>query len=252
MSILVATDREVVVIDIEEGTSALARGLGDRPTCLAADPLIRGRAWCGTHKGGMFKSDDGGRSWHSVGLPGRLIMALSASPVEQDVVWVGTEPSEVWRSGDAGITWEQTSRLETLFLIAPAAAPWNWLSPTPATSRLTTTRWRIRCKSFSAGSNAMATSVRCSRSRCSWAKRSDRGIRFSSPGRRSSNSWTSRNTDASAAHSSVRIDAALALLCEWKKPHVHGPEPRSSMRSPALCERRDSDHRGAGAVPVAG
>ena len=99
---LVATDREVVVIDVERGASALTHGISDRPTCLAADPLVRGRAWCGTHRGGVFRSDDGGRSWQSVGLAGRLIMAVTASPAARDVVWVGTEPSEVWRSVDAG------------------------------------------------------------------------------------------------------------------------------------------------------
>ena len=114
MPILVATDREVVVIDVERGTSVSARGISDRPTCLAADALVHGRAWCGTHRDGVFRTDDGGRSWRSVGLAGRLIMAIAASPVERDVVWVGTEPSEVWRSADAGTTWEQTSRLETL------------------------------------------------------------------------------------------------------------------------------------------
>lgn len=114
MVILVATDREVVVIDIERGGSTIAKGIGDRPTCLAVDPLIHGRAWCGTHRGGVFRSDDGGASWQQMGLAGRLIMSITASPVERDVVWVGTEPSEVWRSADAGVTWEQTSRLETL------------------------------------------------------------------------------------------------------------------------------------------
>ena len=88
MSILVATEREVLVIDVERGTSEPAQGIGDRPTCLAADPLVRGRAWCGTHRGGVFRSDDGGRSWKSVGLSGRLMMAVTASPVERDVVWV--------------------------------------------------------------------------------------------------------------------------------------------------------------------
>ena len=66
MLILVATDREVIVIDVERGTSVPAHGIGDRPTCLAADPLVHGRAWCGTHRGGMFRSDDGGRSWQPV------------------------------------------------------------------------------------------------------------------------------------------------------------------------------------------
>lgn len=94
MPILVATDREVVVIDVERGTSVSARGIGDRPTCLAADALVHGPAWCGTHRDGVFRTDDGGRSWRSVGLAGRLIMAIAASPVERDVVWAGTEPTE--------------------------------------------------------------------------------------------------------------------------------------------------------------
>src|ERR671918_1354524 len=92
MPILVATDGEVIVIDIERSTSVPARGISDRPTCLAADALAHGRAWCGTHRDGVFRTDDGGRSWRSVGLAGRLIMAIAASPVERDGVWVGTEP----------------------------------------------------------------------------------------------------------------------------------------------------------------
>ena len=79
ISILVATDREVLVIDPERGTSSPAEGITDRPTCLAVDAFVRGRAWCGTHQDGVFRSDDGGRSWHPVGLAGRLIMAVSAA-----------------------------------------------------------------------------------------------------------------------------------------------------------------------------
>jgi hypothetical protein len=136
MPILVATDREVVVIDVERGTSAPTHGIGDRPTCLAADPLVHGRAWCGTNRGGVFRSDDGGRSWQLVGLVGRLIMTVTASPVERDVVWVGTEPSEVWHSADVGTTWEQTSRLETL----PSSSEWSF-PPRPDTHHV---RW-IAC-----------------------------------------------------------------------------------------------------------
>ena len=142
MPILVATDREVVVIDVERGTSAPAHGISDRPTCLTADALVNGRAWCGTQRDGVFRSDDGGRSWRSVGLSGRLIMAIAASPVERDVVWVGTEPSEVWRSADAGTTWEQTSRLETL----PSSSEWSF-PPRPDTHHV---RW-IACHPLEAG-----------------------------------------------------------------------------------------------------
>jgi photosystem II stability/assembly factor-like uncharacterized protein len=136
MQILVATDREVLVIDAERGTSAPARGISDRPTALVADGLVDGRAWCGTHRGGVFRSDDGGRSWQPSGLAGRLIMAVAASSAERDVVWAGTEPSEVWRSGDAGNSWEQTSNLTTLH----SSSEWSF-PPRPETHHV---RW-IAC-----------------------------------------------------------------------------------------------------------
>ena len=137
MSILVvATDREVLVNDVERGASTLARGVSDRPTCLVADLLVHGRLWCGTHRQGVFRSDDAGRSWQSVGLPGKLIMAIASSPVARDTVWVGTEPSEVWRSCDAGSTWAQTSRLETL----SSSSEWSF-PPRPSTHHV---RW-IAC-----------------------------------------------------------------------------------------------------------
>jgi photosystem II stability/assembly factor-like uncharacterized protein len=136
MPILVATDRDVDVIDVERGGSALAHGIVDRPTCLAADRLVHGRAWCGTRRGGLLKSEDGGASWQLTGLAGRLIMAVTASPVEPGVVWVGTEPSEVWRSADAGMTWQQTSSLETL----PSSPEWAF-PPRPDTHHV---RW-IAC-----------------------------------------------------------------------------------------------------------
>jgi photosystem II stability/assembly factor-like uncharacterized protein len=136
MLILVATDRSVVTFDVQRGASVVAHGIGNRPTCLAADALVDGRAWCGTRRDGVFKSDDGGRSWQSVGLAGRLIMSLIASPVERDVVWVGTEPSEVWCSSDAGKSWGQTTRLETL----PSSSEWSF-PPRPDTHHV---RW-IAC-----------------------------------------------------------------------------------------------------------
>jgi photosystem II stability/assembly factor-like uncharacterized protein len=136
MRILIATDGEVVVADIERGTPVPTRGLDDRPTCLAADHLVHERAWCGTQRSGIFRSDDGGHSWQSVGLAGRLVMAVAASPAERDVVWVGTEPSHVWRSEDAGTTWEQTSRLDTL----SSSPEWSF-PPRPDTHHV---RW-IAC-----------------------------------------------------------------------------------------------------------
>src|SRR5262245_53628731 len=142
MQILVATEREVLIIDAERGTSAPALGISDRPTCLASDELVQGRAWCGTQRGGVFRSDDGGRSWQAIGLAGRLIMSLPARPATRDEVWAGTEPSEVWRSTDAGNSWEQTSRLETL----PSSSQWSF-PPRPETHHV---RW-IACHPLEPG-----------------------------------------------------------------------------------------------------
>jgi photosystem II stability/assembly factor-like uncharacterized protein len=139
---LVATDLEVVVIDVEGGAVAVAAGITGRPTCLAADTIVRGRAWCGTHREGVFRSDDGGRTWRSVGLAGRLIMAIASSPVERDVVWVGTEPSEVWRSADAGAAWQPTGRLDTV----PSSSEWSF-PPRPDTHHV---RW-IACHPIEPG-----------------------------------------------------------------------------------------------------
>jgi photosystem II stability/assembly factor-like uncharacterized protein len=108
MTILVATRERLFAI--EPGTAALVE-VADLPTrrltCLAADPLAPGRAWCGTPGDGLRRGDDGGRSWHSAGLAGEEISAVSASPGEPGRVWVGSEPSALWRSGDGGGSCQQ-------------------------------------------------------------------------------------------------------------------------------------------------
>ena len=137
MGVLVATQSEVQVVEIDSGMMRPGTGLTDRrPTCLAADPRVPGRAWCGTSRGGVFRSDDGGASWESVGLQDRRLMSIAASPAEPDVVWAGAEPSEVWRSEDGGNSWERAGELERL----PSSAEWSF-PPKPDTHHV---RW-IAC-----------------------------------------------------------------------------------------------------------
>ena len=131
--ILVATETTVATIDAERGTVAPGTGLGDRPTCLTADRFVPGRAWCGTHRGGVFRTDDGGASWRAVGLAGRNITSITASPAQRDLVWVGTEPSDVWRSTNGGDSWEETESLEAL----PSSPEWSF-PPKPDTHHV---RW---------------------------------------------------------------------------------------------------------------
>ena len=140
--ILVATESGVVSVDVESNTTSLARGVTDRPTCLAADPRPSGRAWCGTHRSGVFRTDDAGISWRPCGLEGQRIMSITASPTEAGMVWIGTEPSAVWRSADGGETWEETNRLDVL----PSSSTWAF-PPRPETHHV---RW-IACHPQHAG-----------------------------------------------------------------------------------------------------
>lgn len=135
MRVLVATDREVLRIDAGSGAVTAARGPGDRPTCLSADPLVPGRVWCGTPTG-VHRSDDGGATWIAAGLEGRSIMAVAASPTEAGVAWAGTEPSELWRWADGGEAWVRAEGLEAL----PSSSEWSF-PPRPETHHV---RW-IAC-----------------------------------------------------------------------------------------------------------
>ena len=135
--LLVATQRDVLRVDIRAGEMRPAAGLNDaRPTCLAADPMNPGRAWCGTARHGVFRTDDSGAAWRPAGLGDQRVMAVTASPVEEDVVWVGTEPSAVWRSEDGGTSWEQAGDLTDL----PSSSNWAF-PPRPETHHV---RW-IAC-----------------------------------------------------------------------------------------------------------
>jgi photosystem II stability/assembly factor-like uncharacterized protein len=140
MHLLVATQDEVLVVDPSGGGMDCARGVGDRPTCLAADPLAPSTAWCGT-RSGAYRSDDGGRSWRAAGLEGRLVMSMAVSPTEPGVAWAGTEPSGIWRSAD-GVSWELCPGLDDL----PSSSEWAF-PPRPETHHV---RW-IACHPSEAG-----------------------------------------------------------------------------------------------------
>jgi photosystem II stability/assembly factor-like uncharacterized protein len=149
-TILVATGTSVLRCDVVRGTMSATTGLdGHRPTCLAADAHVPGRSWCGTQRGGVFRSDDAGASWQPVGLDDLRITAITSSPAEAGVVWVGTEPSDVWRSADAGATWQRTRALDEL----PSSSEWafpprpdthhvRWIAPHPRQGAGCGSRWR--------------------------------------------------------------------------------------------------------------
>jgi photosystem II stability/assembly factor-like uncharacterized protein len=149
MNITFAMSSEIVVAREHQGTWQLSSSLkGLQITCLAADPFHPERLYCGTYRRGLWRSDDGGESWHLIGdtpvvptpinKPGITqanIMAVAVSPVERSgeygVVYVGTEPSEVFRSEDGGESWQKLSGLSEL----PSASTWSF-PPKPDTSHV--------------------------------------------------------------------------------------------------------------------
>lgn len=137
LRIVVASGRRVYAIAtsdgvVHEGTGLTAR----RPACLAADPRPGGPVWCGTEDDGLFRSDDGGRSWRTAGLSGEHVTAVSVSPSRPDRVWAGGEPSAVWRSDDTGRNWRRCAGLLDL----PSSSEWSF-PPKPDTHHV---RW-IAC-----------------------------------------------------------------------------------------------------------
>lgn len=108
---------------------------GASPESLAADPMDLRRIYAGTMGNGLWRSEDGGRTWTRVGtsIAQAVVTAVAASSTEQDVVYAGTEPSAVYRSDDAGGTWRELTGLRSL----PSASSWSF-PPRPDTHHV---RW---------------------------------------------------------------------------------------------------------------
>ena len=112
------------------------------PQCIAFDAGNSNRAYCGTFGDGLWKTDDGGQSWNSVGKTGissKDVMSVSVSSLEREsnggfnTVYVGTEPTVVYRSNDGGETWQKMSSINNL----KSSSSWSF-PPRPWTHHV---RW---------------------------------------------------------------------------------------------------------------
>src|SRR5438874_10221222 len=55
---------------------------GTHPQCIAFDPRNSNRAYCGTFGDGLWKTDDGGQTWESIGKAGissKDVMSVAVS-----------------------------------------------------------------------------------------------------------------------------------------------------------------------------
>lgn len=83
-------------------------------SALVVDPrgkhVVYAAAWTLDPRagGGVFRSEDSGRTWQAAGLSGKAVRALALSPSRPDVLVAGALDG-VHRSLDAGRTWERIS-----------------------------------------------------------------------------------------------------------------------------------------------
>ncbi|HQZ69699.1 MAG: WD40/YVTN/BNR-like repeat-containing protein [Anaerolineae bacterium] len=76
----------------------------DRPVlALAVDPFLPQRLHAVVENDGLYRSEDGGRSWDRYRTGDFQVLALR--PDRPEIVYAGSEPPEVYRSTDSGGLW---------------------------------------------------------------------------------------------------------------------------------------------------
>jgi photosystem II stability/assembly factor-like uncharacterized protein len=92
--------------------------VGNRPDAVVTRLVVDGQdpnhllaaVWYrqAAENGGVFRSDDGGRTWRSSGLDGEAVRALEAAPSNSAELLAGTRTG-VFRSLDRGVSWQRIS-----------------------------------------------------------------------------------------------------------------------------------------------
>lgn len=115
---------------IENGHVELALEDGGA-RCLAVDPETPDTVYVGTSDEGLFKSEDGGKSWERLpGVEHPRVTAVAVSPID-GALYAGTEPSSLFVSRDGGASWRELEGLKNL----PSAPTWSF-PPRPWTSHV--------------------------------------------------------------------------------------------------------------------
>src|SRR5919197_1017871 len=86
--LMVAMEDSVIIFESSKtGWKKVCESLkGTHPQCIAFDPNNQNRAYCGTFGGGLWKTDDGGQSWDSIGkerISSSDVMSVSVSSLER-------------------------------------------------------------------------------------------------------------------------------------------------------------------------
>ncbi len=94
---------------------------------LAASPVKGSRAYLAAYEAGVYRTDDGGKTWTHLGsYPSDYAHSVLAHPTQGDTLFVGSEPATVYRSEDGGNTWTELEG----FTEVPESVDWSFHSPT--------------------------------------------------------------------------------------------------------------------------
>jgi len=75
---------------------------------LAVHPIQTSTIYAASYVNGLWRSDDSGTSWRSVGtgLPaGAKVWAVEVDPLDPEVAYVALDTDGVWATTDGGATW---------------------------------------------------------------------------------------------------------------------------------------------------
>ena len=125
--LLLATENGVFLAEANgAGYAARPLGLEGVVRWIVTDPSDPRRAWAATERAGVWRTDDGGRSWaeKNAGLVYKHTLSLARHPATGDL-YAGTEPACIFRSTDGGDSWVELESLRRL------ATREDWTFPGP-------------------------------------------------------------------------------------------------------------------------
>jgi hypothetical protein len=93
--------------------------------CVIAHPTDASTVFAGTREQGVFRSNDKGRTWESLGLLGQTVKSIAICAAEPETIYAGTKPPALFVSRDGGRHWRELAMFRRL-------RRWFWFTPAEA------------------------------------------------------------------------------------------------------------------------
>ena len=123
----VGTHDGVVALTSDDGGRSWAQGpttaLAHAAAKISASRTVPTRAYLAAYESGMYRTDDGGMTWRSLGaFPTEHAHSVAVHPDDPDVVYVGSEPAMVFATRDGGETWRACEAIASV----PESSNWSF------------------------------------------------------------------------------------------------------------------------------